>query len=297
MWSHWGGCELTRIHTSSDQKHRPCELTCCVYACVVCDLGLHVYTSRVRLCACVYLCRRANVQLPRAVFAPMEGLPNMSCVICLSTGDAHLSCSCSARACPVCLLALLDRGVNPCVVCGSNFEPLAVVTACLHNVQNCGVSSGDLAKAHGKLAVAYSTAGRPRHALRSLAFAHLHAEPNSRWEQFLKFESAQNMLSIGETTEADRVSRSIMPTVLQEPTSKPGAELYAHCCLLKCKINAQRDKQGPAGSWLRRAIGVQSDFGLNAPLAASLQLHAELLNKEANTTRRSRLSRDRSASC
>ena len=155
----------------------------------------------------------------------MEGFPNMSsCVICLSTSaDARRSCNCSARVCPACLLALLDRGANRCVVCGSNFEPLAVVRACLHNVQTCGVSSGDLAKAHGKLAVAYSTAGRPRHALRSLAIAHLHAEPNSRWEQFLKLESTQNLLCVGETTEADRVSRNIMPTVLQRPTSKPTA--------------------------------------------------------------------------
>ena len=87
-------------------------------------------------------------------------------------------------------------------------------------------------------------------------------------------------MSIGETTEADRVSRSIMPTVLQLPTSKPAAALNAHCCLLKCKINVQRDKQLPAASWLRRAIGVQSEFGLDAPLAVSLQLYAELLSKE-----------------
>ena len=205
----------------------------------------------------------------------------MSCIICLSTSaDAGHACTCSARICPACLLAQLDRGLNRCVVCGSNFEPLAVVRACLHNLQNCGVSSGELAKAHGKLAVAYSIAGRPRQALRSLAIAHLHAEPNSRWEQFLKLESAQNLLCIGETTEADRVSRNVMPTALRVPTSKPEAALYAHCCLVKCKINVQRDKQGPAASWLRRAIGVQSDFGLDAPLATSLQLHAELLSKE-----------------
>ena len=205
----------------------------------------------------------------------------MSCVICLSTGDAHRSCSCSARLCPVCLLALLDRGVNRCVVCGSNFEHLAVVRACLRNVQNCALGGGDLSKAHGKLAVAYSAAGRPRRALRSLAIAQLHAQPNSRWEQFLKLESVQNLVSIGETTEADRLSRSIMPTVLQVPTSRPAAALYAHCCLLKYKINVQRDKQWAAASWLRRAIGVQSDFGLDAPLAASRQLHADLLNEEA----------------
>ena len=166
------------------------------------------------------------------------------------------------------------------MVCGSNFDPLVIVRACYHNLQNCGVSSGELATAHGKLAVAYSAAGRPRHALRSLAIAHLHAQPNSRWELFLKLESAQNLLCIGETTEADRVSRNIMPTVLQVPTSKPAAALYAHCCLVKCKIIVQRGKQGPAASWLRRAIGVQSEFGLDAPLAVSLQLYAELLSKE-----------------
>jgi ATP/maltotriose-dependent transcriptional regulator MalT len=72
-----------------------------------------------------------------------------------------------------------------------------------------------------------------------------------------------------------------MPTVLQVPTSRAAAALYAHCCLLKYKINVQRDKQWAAASWLRRAIGVQSDFGLDPPLAASLQLYADLLNKEA----------------
>jgi hypothetical protein len=49
---------------------------------------------------------------------------------------------------------------------------------------------------------------------------------------------------------------------------------------LKCKINVQREKPGPAGSWIRRAIGVQSEFGLDAPLATSLQLYSELLSKE-----------------
>ena len=72
-----------------------------------------------------------------------------------------------------------------------------------------------------------------------------------------------------------------MPTILLVPTSRPAAALYAHCCLLKYKINVQRDKQCAAASWLRRAIGVQSDFGLDPPLAASLQLYADLLNKEA----------------
>ena len=205
----------------------------------------------------------------------------MSCVICLSTGDAHRSCGCSAGLCPVCLLALLDRGVNRCVVCGSNFEALAVVRACLRNAQNCVVGGGDLAKAHGKLAAAYSNAGLPRKALRSLAVAQLHAEPNSHWDTILKLETVQNLVSIGETTEADRLSRSIMPAVLQVPTSRPAAALYAHCCLLKYKINVHRGKQWAAASWLRRAIGVQSDFGLDAPLAASLQLYADLLNEEA----------------
>ena len=51
--------------------------------------------------------------------------------------------------------------------------------------------------------------------------------------------------------------------------------------MLKYKINVQRDKRWAAASWLRRAIGVQSDFGLDAPLAASLQLYADLLNEEA----------------
>ena len=129
--------------------------------------------------------------------------------------------------------------------------------------------------------MAYSSAGLPKHALSSLAIAQRHAEPNSRWELFLKMESAQNLLSMGDTDEADRRLRSIMPTVLQVTTSRPAAALYAHLCLLKCKINVQRDKQWAAASWLRRAIGVQSDFGLDAPLAASLQLYADLLNKEA----------------
>ena len=165
-------------------------------------------------------------------------------------------------------------------MCGSRFDPLAVVRACLHGVQACALVGKDPAKAHGKLAIAYSSAGRHRHALRSLVIAQRHVEPNSRWEHFLILESAQNLLSIGDTDGADRRLRSLVPAVLQVPTSKPAAALYAHCCLLKCKIDVQREQRGPAGSWLRRAIGVQSDFGLDAPLATSLQLYFELLSGE-----------------
>ena len=207
----------------------------------------------------------------------------MSCVICLvSSPDARHSCCCSARTCPACLLALLDRGADRCVVCGSRFRPLSVVRACLHGVHNCAVDSSDLAKAkaHGKLAVAYSSAGRHEDALQSLAIAQGHAAPGSRWQHFLKLESAQNLLSIGQTDEAQRCLRSVMPTLLQLPTSLPEASLYSHCCMLLAKTSVQNQRRDAAKSWLRRAIDVQGAFGLHAPLATTMQLYFELLSRD-----------------
>ena len=165
---------------------------------------------------------------------------------------------------------------------GSRFRQLSVVAACLHGVQNCAADGGDSAKAkaHGKLAVAYSSAGRHADALRSLAIAQRHAVPVSWWEHFLRLESAQNLLSIGSTEEAQRCLLGVMPTLLQLPTSLPEASLYAHCCMLLAKTNVQTERRDAAKSWLRRAIGVQSDFGLHGPLATTMQLYSELLSRD-----------------
>ena len=204
-------------------------------------------------------------------------------MICLvSSADARHSCGCSARTCPPCLLALLDRGADRCVVCGSRFRPLSVVRACLHGVQSRAADSSELtkAKAHGKLAVAYSSAGRHQDALQSLAIAQSHAAPGSRWEHFLKLESAQNLLSIGQTEEAQRCLRSVMPTLLQLPTSLPEASLYSHCCMLLAEMNVQNQRRDAAKSWLRRAIEVQGELGLRAPLATTMQLYSELLSDD-----------------
>ena len=154
--------------------------------------------------------------------------------------------------------------------------------ACLFGVQSCASDSSDLtkAKAHGKLAVAYSSAGRHEEALQSLAIAQRHAAPGSRWEHFLKLESAQNLLSIGQTDEAQRCLRSVMPTLLQMPESLPEASLYAHCCMLLAKTSVQNERRAAAKSWLRRAIDVQADFGLHAPLATTMQLYSELLSRD-----------------
>ena len=167
-------------------------------------------------------------------------------------------------------------------MCGSRFRPLSVVRACLFGVQSCDGDSSDLtkAKAHGKLAVAYSSAGRHEEALQSLAIAQRHAAPGSRWEYFLKLESAQNLLSIGQTDEAQRCLRSVMPTLLQLPTSLPEASLYAHCCMLLAKTSVQNERRAAAKSWLRRATDVQADFGLHAPLDTTLQLYPELLSRD-----------------
>ena len=242
-------------------------------------LSATAYTSWVLFVNVPYLSAAVRTRLhthERDVSARTEGVPNMRCVICL-TDPADAVCICSACVCPACLVKLLDRGRNRCAVCGSRFQPSAVVKACSLAVKN--AEGGNLTKAHGKLAVAYSTAGRPLHALCSLEIALRHAEPNSRWEHFLKLENAQNLFFAGRTDEADRCLRSLMPILLQMPTSAPAAALYSHVCILKCKMDAQRDKQDSARSWVRRGIGVQSEFGLDAPLANSLQLYFELLSK------------------
>ena len=178
---------------------------------------------------------------------------------------------------PSCHMAGVGQGVHR-----SRFRPLSVVTACLHGVQNCAREDGDSAKAkaHGKLAVAYSSAGRHADALQSLAIAQRHAVPGSRWEHFLKLESAENLLSVGRTDEAQRCLLGVMPTLLQLPTSLPEASLYAHCCMLLAKTNVQTERRDAAKSWLRRAIDVQGDFGLHGPLATTMQLYSELLSRD-----------------
>ena len=177
-------------------------------------------------------------------------------------------------------MELLDRGKDRCVVCGSRFIPSAVVTACLFGLQSSAHLGGDQAKAYVKLAVAYSNAGRPRRALRSLAIAQHHALPGSRWEHFLKLEIASNLLAIGHTADAERCLRSVMPQILEMPQTRSAGLLYAECCKLLCKMNVQLEKHGAARSWLRSAMEAEDSLQLDGPLANSLQLDAQILSTE-----------------
>ena len=72
---------------------------------------------------CAYRCC-TRTQIMCAIWAVMESVPTMRCVVCLvSSPDARRSCGCSARTSAACLLALLDRGVDRCVVCGPPCMP------------------------------------------------------------------------------------------------------------------------------------------------------------------------------
>jgi hypothetical protein len=177
-------------------------------------------------------------------------------------------------------MELLDRGRDRCVVCGSRFHSSAIVKACLFGLQISADLGGDPAKPYVKLAVAYSNAGRPRRALRSLATAQQHAVPGSRRDHFISLETAQNLVAIGDASSAERCLRRVMPSLLALPTTFSAGVLYASCCTLLCKTSTQLDKRGPARSWLRRAMDVQGDLGLDGPLADSLQLDAQMSSCE-----------------
>ena len=202
----------------------------------------------------------------------------MSCIICLTSANAERACSCTALACRGCLLEILDRGKERCVVCGSRWHPQAVVNACVSGLE--GPTTNQDAKAYVKLAVACSAAEDPRRALRSLAIAQHLVEPESRWDHFIKVETGQNLLAIGLVDDAERCLRGVMPRLLQLPRRAPSAVLFAACCILMCKANSRKEKSGPARAWLRRALNIQGDLGLEVPLATSLQLDANLLMRE-----------------
>ena len=204
------------------------------------------------------------------------------CVICLdASAGARCVCGCSARACPACLLGLLDRGKDRCVVCGGRFIPAVVVRACQHGLRS-SEGRADQTKGHIKLAVAFSNAGKPRRALRSLEVAQRHAPPGSRLEPFLELEIASNLLALGRTADADRCLRKVMPHVLEMPQTQSAGMLYAECCNLLCKMHVQLEKTGAARSWLRRAMVAEVSLQLDGPLVNSLQLDAQILNSEGN---------------
>ena len=201
----------------------------------------------------------------------------MNCVICLTAPNADSVCGCSALVCRVCLLSLLDHGRERCVVCGSRFTPSAVVKACLLGLEG---PVGQDAKAYIKLAVAYSSAGDPRCALRSLAIAQHLAVSGSRWELLIKIETAQSLLAIGHVDDADACLRGVVPMIRELPRTFGNGILFASCCTLLCKTSMQQAKFGPARAWLRRALNIQADLGLNASLATSLELDAKLLSSQ-----------------
>ena len=162
-------------------------------------------------------------------------------------------------------------------MCGGRFIPASVVRACQHGLQS---SEGreDQTKAYVKLAVAYSNAGKPRRALRSLAIAQYYAPPANRWQHFLELEMASNLLAIKQTADADRCLRRVMPHILEMPQTRSAGMLYAECCKLLCKTNVQLEKNGAARSWLRRAMEAEDSLQLDGPLASSLQLEAQILS-------------------
>ena len=201
----------------------------------------------------------------------------MNCVICLTAQNADSVCGCSALVCRVCLLALLDHGRERCVICGSRFTPSAVVKACLLGLEG---PVGQDAKAYIKLAVAYSSAGDPRCALRSLAIAQHLAVSGSRWELLIKIETAQSLLAIGHVDDADACLRGVVPMIREMLRTFGNGILFASCCTLLCKTSMQQAKFGPARAWLRRALNIQADLGLNASLATSLELDAKLLSRQ-----------------
>ena len=199
----------------------------------------------------------------------------MSCVICLNSVDAERVCCCSALACRCCLLALLDHGRERCAVCGSRFQPAAVVRACLFGLA--GPADGsDPAKVYVKLAMAYLAAEEPRRALRSLAIAQHLVVPGSCWDHMISLETAESLLAIGHIASAEGCLRSVMPRLLESQTRSSGV-LFANCCTLLCKTNMLQENFGPARAWLRRALNIQADLELDGPLATSLQLDAKLL--------------------
>ena len=149
----------------------------------------------------------------------------MTCVVCLdATACAERVCSCSALACRVCLLALLDHGRERCAVCGSRFQPSAILNACLLGVE---ASPADPAKAHLKLGMAYAGAGDPLRALNSLAIAQHSVEPGSRWHSMIALETAQSHLAIGQVASAESCLRSVMPKLLELPRTVSSGVLFA----------------------------------------------------------------------
>ena len=219
---------------------------------------------------CAHECHVARVHAARVHaschICACDRVRPMSCIICLSSAEARRVCSCSARACRGCLLSLLDRGRQRCVVCmhargrvagrpvlpschmsvtlrcqnlselfvlaygvpscpailpyggwragrawvcGSRYQPSAVVRACSFGVRNADAGA-DPAKQYAKLAVAYSNAGSPRRALRWLAIAQNLASPGTRWYHFIELETAQNLLAIGDAASAERCLRTVM---------------------------------------------------------------------------------------
>ena len=165
------------------------------------------------------------------------------------------------------------------MVCGSRYQPSAVVRACLFGIHHTDAGD-DPAKQYAKLAIAYSNAGKPRRALRTLAIATHHAVPGTRWYHFIMLETAQNLLVVGDAASAERSLRTVLPSLLALPPTVASGILYASCCVLFSKTSTQLEKRGTARAWLRRAMHVQRELGLDLPLADSLQLDAQILSYE-----------------
>ena len=230
----------------------------------------------VHLCVCTAMC---NIWAQQQVCLKVA----MSCVICLdASAKARRVCGCSARVCLRCLMALLDRGRDRCVLCGSRFRSNAVVKACrqaLENVDN----DRDRAGRHVKLAVAYSMTGLPRRALRHLAIAKRFAAPGSIEAHNMQLEIASNLLETGSTAEAERCLLSVMDMILEmTPVTLASALLYTSCCTLLARTNLNFGKFAPAKSWLRRAMAFQDEPQFEFQLAESLQLEAQILRCEGN---------------
>ena len=164
------------------------------------------------------------------------------------------------------------------MVCGGRFSPSAVVKACQHGLAQSSDRGGDQTKAYVNLAVAYSNAGKPRRALRSLAIAQHHAPPGNRLQHFLQLEIASNLLAIKQTADANRCLRRVMLHILEMPQSRSADLLYSECCKLLCKLNIQLEQNDAARSWLRQCMEAEDSLQLDGQRASSLQLEAQILS-------------------
>ena len=141
----------------------------------------------------------------------------VDCVICLAAQDADRVCHCSAMVCRGCLSSLIDRGRTRCAVCGSRYQPSAVVKACLFGLDEPASSQQCPAKAYIKLGLAYSAARRPRSALRALSVAQQSVVPDTHLHFLCMLETARNRVRLGDSASAEGGLELVISKLLDIP--------------------------------------------------------------------------------